>query len=155
MQAWGISLSTEHLEDLDEEDKKEIEIGREKLFLREISKKYGKMVDRGAGLDPVSFNDPQLEEASRCYLYGFYRASIVLSAAAVEMHLKRCTGTEWFDTYNKLVEKAKLPEGVGNSAQEVFRTRRRVVHEGEEVSPDKTLLILGLAKEVINHLSPS
>jgi hypothetical protein len=68
LDAWGIQFSRKGSEELDETEKQEVEVGRQKLFLKEVARKYEKMVDRGAALDPVSFRDVQLEEASRCYL---------------------------------------------------------------------------------------
>ncbi|MBZ5565414.1 MAG: hypothetical protein LAP13_23700 [Acidobacteriia bacterium] len=59
-EALDILLSKEAPVELDETDKEEIEVGRQKLFLTEISRKYSKMVERGFGLDPVAFPDAQL-----------------------------------------------------------------------------------------------
>jgi hypothetical protein len=44
--------------------------------LKEVSRKYEKMVERGFGLDPVSFHDPQLEEASRCLPWALFERLI-------------------------------------------------------------------------------
>lgn len=54
----------------------------------------------------MEFADPQLEEASRCYLYGFSRAAVVLAVAAVETQLKRVTVKDWFEKYKELIETA-------------------------------------------------
>jgi HEPN domain-containing protein len=145
--------------DLGEQD--ELEVGRQKMYLREICSKYRKILSRGAGLDPVSFHDPQLEEACRCYLYGFYRASIVLSAAAVEVSLKRCLGKEVdsYCKYGELVNDAeaagKLIGHIAESAREISCSRNRVAHSMSEPENDKALLVLGLAKEVVNYLLPA
>lgn len=48
-----------------------------------------KIVDRWEQLERLPFDDPQLEEASKAFLYGFYRASVVLCASAVETELKQ------------------------------------------------------------------
>jgi len=160
VQAWQIFKSEGQPRSLDEEDAQEVDTAREKMYLQEITKKFAKILERGAELEPVSFEDPQLEEASRCYLCGFYRASIVLSAAAVEMHLKRLLRRpeDSYDKFSKLVDDAKearkLPACLAESALEISRARNPIAHAGLESDHDKSLLILGLAKKIIDHLSP-
>lgn len=72
---------------LDDEEAQDVAAAREKLCLRELARKYGKIVNRWEQLDPLPFDNPQSEEASKAYLYGFYRSSVVLSASALEGHL--------------------------------------------------------------------
>jgi len=158
LDAWGIRLSREGLEAVAESSEQELEVGRQKLFLKEVSRKYEKVVDRGSVLDPVTFKDLQLEEASKCYLYCFYRASIALSAEAVETHLKRCTGLV-NDSNRDRIEQAKslgkLNQEGKIAANRVFDVRNEVVHDGLEPRHDEAQEVLLLAKEVINQLCPS
>jgi hypothetical protein len=67
--------------ELDQEEAREVDAAREKLCLHEVVQKYAKIVHKWEQLDSLPFDDPQLEEASKAYLYGFYRASIVLGIA--------------------------------------------------------------------------
>ena len=116
------------------------------------------MVNRLEQLQRISFHDAQLEEASRCYLYGFHRASIVLSASAQEAHLKRVTGRE--DEYvghtADLIKEALRREIIDNSlaeaARSVFKKRNKVVHENHDPSHDEAKEILALAKGVVSAL---
>ena len=108
----------------DEAVRRRIDRGREKHFLRELSNRYPKIVDRSEQLEPISPSDTQLEEASRCYLYGFYRASIVLSATALESYLN--PEGEWVvngfyeHVVQKAVAKGMIDESLGFAAKDVF-----------------------------------
>ena len=92
--------------------------------MRELSNRYPKIVDRSEQLEPISPSDTQLEEASRCYLYGFYRASIVLSATALESYLN--PEGEWVvngfyeHVVQKAVAKGMIDESLGFAAKDVF-----------------------------------
>ncbi|MGO9256708.1 MAG: hypothetical protein ACLQU1_10460 [Bryobacteraceae bacterium] len=93
---------------LDHEEAQEIAAAREKLCLREVVRKYAKIVARWEQLDPLPFYDLQFEEASKAYLYGFYRSRVVLSASALEKHLKRAAGVDELRGYPDLVEDAAV-----------------------------------------------
>jgi hypothetical protein len=122
--------------DLNPELRGDIANARQKLYLRELSERYAKVLDRAARLAPLAFADEQLEEASRCYLYGFNRAAIVLSAAALETHLKRAAGLTHFDMYEELVDAAFSRGKLGtdfalrDSAVQLFKVRTMIVHKG-------------------------
>jgi len=159
LQAYRISKSAERSMELDDEEINEIEITREKMYLQELCDKFEKMVDRGSQLEAASFSDPQLEEASRCLLYGFYRAAIVLSACAVESTLKDSTGKKWFNTYDELVDTAWWAGKLGpdekhlaGPAKTIFKKRTDVVHYNWSPKEDDAGEILGVAKEVIEYL---
>ena len=156
LEAFRASKGFEHMVHLDRDEIEETRIAREKLCLREISTKYEKIVDRWEQLDPLPLAEPQLEEASRAFLYGFYRASIVLSASALEMQLKRSTGRDWLETYRKLVEEAvrrgKLNEASAVGAKHVFQWRRAVVHENAAPTHDDAKEVLSLARKVFIDL---
>jgi hypothetical protein len=143
-------------DDLDSDDLRRVSRDRSKVYLRELAKKYADILRRIAQLEALEFSDPQLEEASRCYLYGFNRAAVVLAAASVETHLKRITGKDWFDKYKDLVDTAfwagRLDGPHREAATKVFQIRRQVVHDGVTPSIDETASSLALARSVVESL---
>jgi hypothetical protein len=133
---WFDALLTPILESVDA--KREIKPSgldeeRQKLYLRELSYKYSNMLKKLESLEPLPFEDNQLNEATRCWLYGFYRATIILSACALEERLKQATETMRFDNYSDLVEgSSKIGILTGPNiemAKKVFYQRNRVEHE--------------------------
>jgi hypothetical protein len=143
-------------QDLDVVDEKMVELARLKKYLNENCKKYTEIVERSRELDPLTFHDPQIEEASRCFLYGFNRAAIVLSASTLETHLKRATSKETFERYQDLVDTAlwtgKLTKELAESAKFVFHKRNAVVHADAKPNHDDAQGVLVAARDVINHL---
>lgn len=141
--------------ELDQEDAREVDAARQKLCLHEIAAKYRKIVNKWEQLERLPFSDPQLEEASQAYLYGFYRAAVVLSASALEKHLKRIVGQGW-GSYGELVEEAAVCRGLGPAwiaqGQDVFRERNKVVHDDCKPSPDKAREVLGNARGVLRQI---
>jgi hypothetical protein len=115
------------------EEARGVGAAREKICLREVVRKYATIVDKWEQLDPLPFFDPQFEEASKAYLYGFYRSSVVLSASTLEKHLKRAARVDEFREYSDLVEDAAIHLGMGEAwveqAKRVFRVRNLVVHD--------------------------
>ena len=76
-----------------EADRPELRQAVEARFLKELAERYPKVVKRATSFDWLSFSDPQLREAVRCYLYGFFRATILIAVAALEMRLRTvCVG---------------------------------------------------------------
>ena len=147
--------------ELDPDLRGQVAVAREKLYLREMAERYSKVVKRSELLEPLGFADPQLEEASRCYLYGFYRAAIVLAAAALESHLKTRLGVHELETYNRLVHDAWIQGLLGEdlalaeASKKVFSQRTKVVHlEAAPVKEDAEELIT-LARRVVAHLVES
>lgn len=143
-------------EDLNSVHEEIVEVARLKKYLNETCKKYMEIVDRSRELDPLTFHDPQIEEASRCFLYGFNRAAIVLSASTLETHLKRATSKETFEGYQDLADRAfwagKLTKELAESAKFVFRKRNAVVHDAAKPNHDDAQGVLVAARDVINHL---
>jgi hypothetical protein len=161
---------------LDDEERREVERDRERIYLLEIAQRYGKLVEQSAKLAPLSFRDAQLEEASRCYLYGFSRAAIVLSATALDSALaKRVAPSELRNQevearekgggyFVALIEAAVESKLLGQrprvgelpahavAARMVFDNRNAVVHKG--LTPDRELSerVLDGARGVIEHL---
>lgn len=138
---------------------KEVEMGREKFHLRELAERYRKIVKRARRLDRLSVRDSQLAEASRCYLYGFHRASIVMAAAALERHLKQVTGIEFIKHYEDLVTTARNQKLLGRddalkvASMKVFNLRTEVVHKDLRANHATAQKVLDLARKVIEHLS--
>jgi hypothetical protein len=134
-----------------DEESLQVDVTREKLCLREVSKLYQKIVRRWEQLEPLTFHDPQLEEASRAYLYGFYRATVVLSTCALETLLRRLTGTEKIG--KALVDEAQERGVLGGDAadwtMQVFGVRNRVVHEGWPPEADDAKQVLGIARTIL------
>ncbi len=134
----------------------EVNAAREKLCLREVIRRYGKIVERWEQLDPLPFDDPQLEEASKAYLYGFYRASVVLSSSAVEKRLKRVANVDYFEHYEDLVEAAASCSAMSPVWKEqallVFRTRTKVVHRDHAPSHDQAGEVLSNARDVLTKV---
>jgi hypothetical protein len=156
LEAWQVFSSRGRVPVLGDDDAAEVEIARGKMYLQEICRKYGKMVERGTELEALSFEDPQLEEASRCYLYGFYRAAIVLSASAVESRLKVITGQVWLDNYPELFKGAASrgalnPESA-DWALHVFRQRNKIAHDAWKPQYDDAKEILGIARKIVREL---
>jgi hypothetical protein len=141
----------------DQTQKKQMDVVTEKRCLQEVNTIYGKMVDRLGQFDRLSFEDSQLQEASRCYLYGFFRACVILSAAALETHLKRITKINYSELYynalvSKAVEMQKLDDAHAAFATLVFNERREVAHYNKAPDADKAAEVLDSAREVLSIL---
>ena len=141
----------------DEENRRRIDVGREKHCLREICTLYGKMLGRLEQLDLLSFEDSPLQEASRCYLYGFLRACVVLSAAALETKLKHATGIDYCKDYWELVDKAEETHLLDNAHAEyarfVFSKRTPVVHRNANLDFEGAFNVLVGARKVMSFLA--
>jgi hypothetical protein len=148
--ARGDALGLVHASDTAVRD---ISKDREKLCLKELGEGYAKMVDRWEKLNQVGLPpNGQLEEASRSYLYGLYRASILLSTATLETYLKQLAGTDWIDDYNSLIEKAcaaGLSSEHATWCREVFRKRNPVAHEDEDAKRDVAFEVLSVVKKIL------
>ena len=126
----------------------------EALFLRELTERFPKVVNRAAVFeDWISFRDPQLREAYRCYLYGFWSAAFLVAVAALEGRLKKCAGGERGNTYEKLVDLAFGDAGVcgkdavcASALKELFKHRNKVAHEGVEPTREETADALNLVR---------
>ena len=134
----------------------ELRVSLQKFYLYELSRKYEKILSRAERLSPLPFEDPQLEEATRCWLYGFYRASIVLSACALEAILKSVAGVDRFDKYEELLNLARM-QGIltgpyAESAWKVFSVRNRVVHKASSPGADEAEEVLALARGAIAEI---
>ena len=143
---------------LDQDDELEVDADREKLCLQELVKKYGKIVDKWEQLDELPFEEPLLEEATKTYLYGFYRAAVMLSASALEHNLKGAIGAKSFDRYSDLVDDAAALIGLRGAditlAKEVFKIRNKVVHDNYEPKRAEAREALEKARSVLIEFLP-
>lgn len=71
-----------------------------------------KAVKRATTFEWLSFNDPQLREASRCYLYGFMRAAVLIAVAALEVRIRSVVVADTRTTYDDLADLAFGSAGV-------------------------------------------
>jgi hypothetical protein len=154
------------------EKRSELNVAVQKVYLQELSRVYEKVVERAASLETLSFSDPQLSEASRCYLYGFFRGTVLLSASALETALRAAVGTSGLERVNagregffsRLVDEAVSegrlgkPRRVGDEpelaaySRKIFKTRNAVAHGGYD-PPSKTAEeILNIAREVVEFV---
>jgi hypothetical protein len=137
-QAVRLSFPDAQSVELDDEVE-EASIEREKSCLKQLTNKYSKIVDRWEQLERLPFDDPQLEEASRTFLYGFYRASVVLGASAVETRLRHIVpSAPAVDGPFSLIQSAQEGKLIGRDladiAKALFWFRNRVVHDNRDPS---------------------
>ncbi len=139
-----------------EGDAQERKTAREKICLREISTKYQKIVERWERLEPLLFDDLQLFEASKAYLYGFYRAAVLLSAAAIEKQLQRIAGSKGERSYRELVYDVAAHKTFDrvwiDQARAVSVTRNKVAHDDYEPSRDEAYSVLINARDVLTKI---
>jgi hypothetical protein len=143
-----------------EADRPELRRALEARFLKELAERFPKVVKRAAEFDWLPFSDPQLREASRCYLYGFFRGALLLAAAALEGRLKAVAGVERFETYEVLVDLVFGQAGVwGKDAaraaalKDLFRRRNTVAHRGVEPQVTDAARALDLVRGTLEVLS--
>ena len=129
---------------------------REKHYLERIVRKYETVVSRSSKLDTLDFEDAQLFEASECFLYGFHRAVVMLSAAAVEAQLRKRTGLQDREKTPALLDAAQrrglLDGGLVACGREVFEIRNRVAHDQRSVDVVEAERVLDLARRVVSEL---
>jgi hypothetical protein len=156
-QAARLSFPDAQSVELDSDELEEASIEREKSCLRQLTNKYSKIVDRWEQLERLPFDDPQLEEASRTFLYGFYRASVVLCASAVETQLKHIVPSASADDGPfSLIQSAQAGKLIGRDladiAKDLFWFRNRVVHDNLDPSHDEAKERLGIARMLVGTL---
>jgi hypothetical protein len=143
-----------------EVDRPDIRRALDARFLQELVERYPKAVKRATAFDWLSFSDPQVREASRCYLYGFFRAAVLSAAAAVESRLKRIALLERFESYDILVDSVFGPNGVmehdharATALKDLFKFRNRVAHDGKEPLSNEAARLLLLVRETFETLA--
>ena len=140
-------------------DQPELREALEARFLRELIERFPKVVKRAAGFDWLPFSDSQLREAIRCYLYGFFRAAILMAMAALESRLKKIAGVERLENYEMLVDSVFGDAGVcgkeaarASALKDLFQYRNKVAHEGKEPKredAEKTLVLVRSTIEIL------
>ncbi len=149
----------------------EVSVATQKHYAQELARLFPKVVQRAGTLEALDAVDPQLNEASRCYLYGFFRATVLLGAGALEGCLKAATGDGESATpgdsrgmYRRLVERATMAGVLGSRppmghdpafpdyAIEVFKKRNKVAHEGLDPGRDDALEVLTKSRQVVEFV---
>jgi hypothetical protein len=156
-----------------------IDAAIEKVYLDEISRLFESLVSRARPLEQLRFEDAQLNEASRCFLYGFFRGAVVLCASALETNLRAAVGPSGVARvdertsisngrrrgfFNCLVDDAdskavlgprtrpgEEPPLVGYS-RSIFSERTKVVHKGVVPTKDLAEELLMKARQVIEYI---
>lgn len=159
----------------EDERRQEIDAAIGKTYLDELAQLFDGVVRRARPLDELEFRDPLLNEASRCYVYGFFRAAVLLSSAALEKCLKDAIGPAGQDRvrfkeretkaiYAPLVDEAVNQGVLGPREQfgwdpalalrskEVFESRRNVAHRAVEPTPGEAEQVLTKTREIIEHI---
>jgi len=111
-----------------------VDDARERIFLQRLANRYSSSLKRASLLEALAFEDPQLYEAAECHLLGFYRATTMLSAAALERHLasrlRAPERTEAARLVGMALQRGLLDEADKARAERVFWLRNRVAHDG-------------------------
>jgi hypothetical protein len=159
-QAVRLNCSDAESIELDRDEVAETNIEREKICLAEVTNKYSKIVDRWEQLERLSFDDLQLGEASKTFLYGFYRASVMLCASAVETQMKRLvTSAPERASAFELIDAAEranlIAPDLARHARDLFRTRNRVAHDNRDLLHDEAKEVLVVARMLVAKLQVS
>jgi hypothetical protein len=135
-----------------------------RLLLAEVPR----MVSRALQLEPMSIDQrPQpdansyLREATRCYLYGLFNASVALSRSALEYALSRKTpielqGAPGEDTLLRRIATARssilksVPE-LCDRADAVRRSANRIIH-GKACKGPEAMRVLSDTRSIIIYL---
>jgi hypothetical protein len=141
---------------------------QEVLFFQEAIEKAEKAIARSEPLVALRFTDPLVAEATRCYLYQFYRATVILCATALETRLKsffphrdlfREAQQQRKPSYYKyLVSEAVqlkfLPGEYQTDAEDVFAQRHRVAHDGTEPELKTAQKVLDATRLMLEAITP-
>ena len=145
---------------LTDSDRPAIREALEMRFLKELAERFPKVVKRAREFDWLSFSDPQVREASRCYLYGFFRAAVLVAASALEDRLKTATNIEILERYDVLVDGAFGVAGVCGSdparalaLKDLFRLRNRIAHSGVDATQEEAVRALDLVRDTFERLA--
>ena len=157
------------------ERRQEVGIAIERIYLGELSRLFESIVKRAGALEQLEFHDAQLNEASRCYLYGFFKGAVLLSSSALEKCLTEAIGQAGLDQvrtkserqkrfYGPLVEEAAAQGILGDREQmgqdplfasycrEVFDLRNRVAHKGYEPESREAVELVTKTRQVIEFI---
>jgi hypothetical protein len=173
LQALVMAKGIEPDDSLSEADRRlELNLAVQKVYLREICRLYERVVVRAAALESLAFSDPQLNEASRCYLYGFFRGTVILSASALETTLRSVIGPKGTARVNasregffeRPVDEAVAGQHLGSSqhiggepeiavySRMIFRKRNDVAHRNLDPTGRVAEEILNKTREVLEFV---
>lgn len=163
----GIELSELH--DTAEDDHQNAAVSK---YIRELGTMFERLRGRLEKLELMDVRDATLNEATRAYLYGFSRSTVLLSAAAVEGALvchpqlrpvtvdekaarpndRRVNAEDFFS----LLERA-LPSGVllpdeHHAGHSLRRLRNKVAHDGYEPTADEGADALVQGRRLVSRL---
>lgn len=145
------------------------------LLVEELGKRLNKVPKRLSTLPYLGFANTLLAEATRCWLYGYNRAAVVLSASAVEVCFKENLGLVAMErlqqdanvrrlSYPQLVDaasergilrirsKALDKRSLNRLTKAIFQLRNDVAHEGADPGHEKAGIVLTVAREVVAAL---
>jgi hypothetical protein len=141
-------------------DRPEIREAMEARFLKELSDRFPKVIKRAVGFDWLSYRDPQVREAVHCYLYGFFRAAVLVASAALESRLKVFARTDFVYSYDILVDSvfgpagAAGPDAAGASAlKDLFKRRNLTAHEAAEPDQQEATRVIDLVRKTLDVLA--
>jgi hypothetical protein len=146
---------------LSDAERQELGGAFELRFLRELAERFPKVVKRASDFDEwLSFYSPQLREALRCYLYGFFSAAILVAAAALDVRLNAVAHINGIVPYPVLVAAVFGIAGVlghdpvlAAALEELFRYRNDVAHHGSEASAEKAIEVLTLVRATLDRIA--
>ena len=132
----------------------------EARFLRELAERFPKVVRRASGFDWLSFSDARLREACRCYLYGFFRAAVLVAAAAVEARLKEVGHVKSLESYAALAKSVfgiagtiKYDDARVSALTDLFTRRNAIAHEGIEPTAEDAERALELVRDTLEEIA--
>ena len=137
--------------------------GLEKRFLKELTERLPKAVERALEFnDWLSFHNPQLREALRCYLYGFFSAAVLVSAAALEVRMREVASVERIESYSALVACVFGTAGVAGhdpvlarSLDDLFDFRNKVAHAKADASREQAFNALLVVRGTLERFAQS
>lgn len=129
-------------------------------FLKELAERFSKVVERAADFDDwLSYYSTHLREAIRCYLYGFFSASILVASAALDVRLNTIAHTQDVVPYKALIAAVFGVAGVlghdpalASALENLFEYRNEVAHGGVETTREKAVEVLILVRGTLDRI---
>lgn len=129
-------------------------------FLKELAERFPKVVERAADFDDwLSYYSPHLREAVRCYLYGFFSASILVAAAALDVRMNTIAHAPGVVPYKVLIAAVFGVAGVlghdkalASALEDLFEYRNEVAHGGVEATREKAVEVLSLVRATLDRI---
>ncbi len=160
--AWRIEGTRKRRIFVSEKDRPQLLEAFQRALVRELLERLSKAVARASAWDWLAVRDPLLREACRCYLYGFFRATVVMAAATVEFRLRAITGTPWkaegfykqlaHDAFGEIGIVDKHP-ATAEALADLFTLRNEIIHKGAEPSVARAREAIELAREIMERAS--